>query len=86
MTNLVDIYKEIGILRKEIELQNRLVEHWEGRWEQEYLEKIELLHENIELKKKYEGIPEEVRNKFELVHSPSRIAFQDISNNQEKMA
>ena len=26
------------------------------------------------IEKKYEGIPEEVRNKFELVHLPSRIA------------
>ena len=42
------------------------------------LGEIELLHRSVDLKKKYEGIPEGVRNKFELVHLPSRIASQDI--------
>ena len=65
MAHFFDMYKEIQIIRKEIEFQNRLVEHWEWQWKQEYSEKIELLHKNIELKKKYEGIPEEVRSKFE---------------------
>ena len=37
-----------------------MVDYWEGRWKQEYAEKIELLHKNIELKKKYGGITEEV--------------------------
>ena len=78
MINLTDLHKKMEILRKEVEFQKKLAEHWEGRRKQEYLEKIELLHKNIELKKKYEGIPEEVRNKFELVHLPSRIASQDI--------
>ena len=51
MTNLADMHKEIEIFRKEIKLQKQLVEHWEGRWKQEYSEKIEPLHKNIELKK-----------------------------------
>ena len=36
------------------------------------------------MKKKYEGIPEEVRNKFELVHLPSQVTSQNIPNNQIK--
>ena len=44
MAHLAEMYKEIEILRKEVEFQNRLAEHWEGRWKQEYSEKIELLH------------------------------------------
>ena len=74
MTNMTDLHKKIEIIRMEVEFQKRLAEYWEGWWEQEYLEKIEPLHQNIELKKKYEGILEEVRNEFELVHLPNRIA------------
>ena len=48
------------------------------------MEKIELLHKNIELKKKYEGIPEEVQSKFELVSASSRTASLDTPSNKEK--
>ena len=74
MTNLTDLHKKIEIIRMEVEFQKRLAEYWEGWWEQEYLEKIEPLHQNIEFKKKYKGILEEVRNEFELVHLSNRIA------------
>ena len=57
MTNVTDLHKKIKISRKEVEFQKKLNEHWEGRGEQEYLEKIELLYQSIELKKKYKGIP-----------------------------
>ena len=60
MAQLDDIYKEIEVLQNEIEVQKRRAEYWEGRWKHEYSEKIELLHETIELKRQYEGIPEEV--------------------------
>mgnify|MGYP004716891289 CR=1 FL=1 len=36
------------------------------------------------IEKKYEGISEEVWNKMELVHLPSRIASQDVLSNQAK--
>ena len=84
IAHLAEMYKEIEILRKEVEFQKRLAEHWEGRWKQEYSEKIELLHKNIELKKKYEGIPEEVRSKFGLVPSSSQMASQDIPSNKDE--
>ena len=32
-----------------------MVDYWEGRKKQEYAEKIELLHKNMELEKKYKG-------------------------------
>ena len=48
------------------------------------MEKTEILNKNIEMKRKYAGIPEEVWNRFELVHSISQLAFQDIPNNQVK--
>ncbi|XP_071921768.1 uncharacterized protein [Coffea arabica] len=60
MEHLIDINKEIEILRDEIEVQKKLAKYWEGRWKDEYLEKIELLHKNIDPKRKYEGISEEV--------------------------
>ena len=74
--------KEMDILRKEVEFQKKLADYWEEWWKQEYAEKIELLHKNMELEKKYEEISEEVQNKFELVHSPSRVTSQDILSNQ----
>ena len=48
------------------------------------MEKIEILHKNVELEKKYKEIPEEVRNKFELVYSPSQLASQVLHSNQVK--
>ena len=39
------------IFRNKIEVQKRLAEYWKERWKHEYWEKIELLHENIELKR-----------------------------------
>ena len=59
MTHWVDPYQEIAVLRDEIEVQRRLTEYWEGRWKQEYSEKLELLHQNMELKRKYEEISKE---------------------------
>ena len=59
MTHWVDPYQEISVLRDEIEVQRRLTEYWEGRWKQEYSEKLELLHQNMELKRKYEEISKE---------------------------
>ena len=59
MAHWVEMYKEIAVLRDEIEVQRRLAAYWEGRWKHEYSEKIELLHQNLELKRKYEGISEE---------------------------
>ena len=59
MAHWVEMYKEIAVLRDEIEVQKKLVAYWEGRWKHEYSEKIELLHKNLELKRKYEGISEE---------------------------
>ena len=55
MTNFGEMHKEIDILRKEVEFQKKLADYWEGRWKQEYAEKIELLHKNVELEKKYKG-------------------------------
>ena len=43
MEHLIDINKEIEILRDEREVQKKLAKYWEGRWEHEYSEKIELL-------------------------------------------
>ena len=60
MVHFFDMYQEIQITRKETEFQNRLVEHWEWKWQEEYSENIELLPANIELKRQYEGIPEEI--------------------------
>ena len=51
----------------EVKFQKKLADYREGRRKQEYAEKIGLLHKDVELEKKYKGIPEEVRNKFELV-------------------
>lgn len=53
------MYKKIAVLRDEVEVQRRLAEYWEGWWKHKYPEKIELLHKNLELKRKYEGISEE---------------------------
>ena len=82
MTNLESMHKEIDIFRMDVEFQKKLIDYWERRWKQEYAEKIGLLHKNGELEKKYKGIPEEVRNKFELVHSPSQVESQDLPGNQ----
>ena len=51
MAHLVGMYKEIEILRNEIEVQKRLAEYWEDRWKCEHSEKSELLYENNELKR-----------------------------------
>ena len=56
MAHLVGMYKEIEMLRNEVEIQKRLAEYWEERWKREYSEKIDLLHENIGLKRQCEGI------------------------------
>nr|XP_027088646.1 uncharacterized protein LOC113709996 [Coffea arabica] len=56
MAHLVGMYKEIEMLRNKVEVQKRLAEYWEERWKHEYSEKIELLHENIGLKRQCEGI------------------------------
>ena len=53
MTNLGEIRKEVDLLRKEVEFQKKLADYWEGRWKQEYAEKIELLYKNVELEIKY---------------------------------
>lgn len=59
MTHWVDPYQEILVLRDELEVQRRLTEYWERQWKQEYSEKLELLHQNMELKRKYEEISKE---------------------------
>ena len=34
ITNLTDMHKEIEIIPKEVEFQKKLVEYWEGWWNQ----------------------------------------------------
>ena len=51
MTTLEEMRKEMDILRNEVEFQRKLADYWEGRWKQEYAEKIELLRQNVELEK-----------------------------------
>ena len=57
MTTLEEMRKEMDILRNEVEFQRKLAEYWEGRWKQEYAEKIELLRQNVELEKKCKENP-----------------------------
>ena len=84
MTNLRDMHKEIDTFRMEVEFQKKLADYWEGRWKQEYVEKIELLHKNMELERKYKEISDEVRDKFELGQSPSQVAPRNLPSNQVK--
>ena len=76
--------KKMDILRNEVEFQKKLANYWEGRWKQEYTEKIVLLHKNMKLERKYKEISEEVRNKFELGQSPSQVTSQNLPSNQVK--
>ena len=62
----------------------KLIEYYEGRWKQEYVEKTELLTKNMELKRKYEEKLEEMWNDFELVYSTTQVAFWDTPSNQVK--
>ena len=57
MTTLEEMRKEMDILRNEVEFQRKLADYWEGRWKQEYAEKIELLRQNVELEKKHKENP-----------------------------
>ncbi|XP_071917081.1 uncharacterized protein [Coffea arabica] len=94
MAHLVGMYKEIEILRNEIEVQKRLAEYWEERWKHEYLEKIELLHENIELKRLCEGkifmeVPEKTQRieissaRVKALHAKKRGAPSEIQRQEQ---
>ena len=63
MKSLEEMRIEIEVLRKELEFQTKLVEFWEERCKQEFVEKMELWNKNLEMKKKYEGVLEELQEK-----------------------
>ena len=37
MKNLKNIHEETEVCRKEVEFYKKLVDHWEGRWKQEWV-------------------------------------------------
>ena len=87
MKSLEEMRIEIEVLHKELEFQTKLVEFWEERCKQEFVEKMELWNKKLEMKKKYEGVLEELqerKKKLEGMRPTIQVSPQYISSNQVK--